>query len=178
MLKLIILLWIITGNLLATPASRDIRKKPGSFAEAEKRYGKLYWDYSWEQKKKWLTPFNFKDINPNFKTAYINRDMSMAMMVVMAELKERNMLYEITSFNGCYNPRGVRGKRHPSTHAYGLGCDFNAFGGPGTEFTAEFVNVWERWGFCWGGRFSNRDPMHFSYSWECRTNKEGAVIYD
>ena len=64
----------------------------------------------------------------------------------------------MTQFKGCYNPRPVKGTNYYSLHAYGLACDFN-----NTRFSKEFVEVWVRNGWCYGGYFTRPDNMHFSY---------------
>ena len=144
--------------------------RPDTLYQAEQRYGKLYYDYGWKDKDKWLIKFDFGEWSSALenKYGYINRDMFVPLMMVMIHLRYKGLTNEIKGFQGCYNPRGVRGAtERPSTHAYGLGCDFN--NGP---FSEAFIQVWEHYGFCWGGHFTRkRDPMHFSYSWECSVDE-------
>lgn len=138
-----------------------------TLASAETRYGKLYWDYTWERKSEFLVPFQLKGVR-----VHVNKDMLIPLTLVMAELENLGLDGEIKKIDGCYNPRSVRGKHYPSVHAYGLGCDFNAYMGQ-TTFSDRFVQVWEKWGFCWGGNFN--DNMHFSYAWECTKGEEAYV---
>jgi hypothetical protein len=137
--------------------------RPATLEQAEERYGKLYLDYSWQNRSKWITKIDFKEWGLSFKVGYINKDMMLPLTTVLDELRTEGLLGELRGFQGCYNPRAIKNTIRPSTHAYGLACDFN--NGP---FSEEFVEVWERSGFCWGGHFSKPDPMHFSFGWECK----------
>jgi len=139
--------------------------------EAELRYGKLYRDYSWEHKDRYLVILDLGKLNENLSAVRLNRDIAIPFVITMIELRTEGLLNEITSYQGCYNDRQIRETNRPSTHAFGLGCDFN--GGP---FTEEFVEVWERNGWCWGGRFSKPDPMHFSYGWECPAKRNAKDV--
>jgi hypothetical protein len=74
----------------------------------------------------------------------------------------------ITSYSGCYAPRHIN--RIPtaglSHHSWGIAIDVNV---PQNPFGAEpdqdprMVEVFERWGFIWGGTFILPDGMHFEY---------------
>ncbi len=50
-------------------------------------------------------------------------------------------------------------------HAWGLAVDFNVrgneFGNHNPEMDPRIVEIFERWGFVWGGRWSTPDGMHF-----------------
>ena len=51
-----------------------------------------------------------------------------------------------------------------SMHAFGLAVDLNVTSNQlGTEgdMDPRVVEIFERWGFAWGGRWSRPDPMHF-----------------
>jgi hypothetical protein len=49
-------------------------------------------------------------------------------------------------------------------HAFGLAVDLNVstnlFGTRG-DMDPRVVEIFEKWGFLWGGRWSQPDPMHF-----------------
>ena len=126
---------------------------------AKKRYGPLKPAYEWAERDKWLTRYDF---GPNLGFGYINRDLVPVLDRVWTSLELTGLIKEITAFRGCYSPRPVSGTMYPSYHAYGLACDFN--NGP---FSEQFIRIWEEIGWCWGGRFSRPDPMHFSYKGEC-----------
>lgn len=69
-------------------------------------------------------------------------------------------------YGGCYVPRFIdRDPSKPlSMHAFGLAVDLNVstnlLGTPG-DMDPRIVEIFERWGFAWGGRWSRPDPMHF-----------------
>jgi hypothetical protein len=73
-------------------------------------------------------------------------------------------------FGGVYNFRRISGSANLSTHAYGAGIDLDPDNNPlGKEWAPdsgmipmEVVEIFEREGWKWGGRFRNRkDCMHF-----------------
>lgn len=88
---------------------------------------------------------------------------------------------ELKTWDGCYNPRPIRGyekayeknkgtlkgARYISVHAWGLAIDVNAFEnrlGMQPKLTKGFVACFKEQGFKWGGDFSRKDGMHFEYS--------------
>jgi hypothetical protein len=86
----------------------------------------------------------------------------------LAELVRRGLANEIHSFAGCYSPRFIA--RDPgagiSHHAWGVAIDINAPENPiGAEPTLDrrVVEVFERWGLTWGGRWLVPDGMHFEF---------------
>ena len=49
-------------------------------------------------------------------------------------------------------------------HAFGLAVDLNVssnYYGTRGDMDPEIVAIFEKWGFLWGGRWSQPDPMHF-----------------
>ena len=58
--------------------------------------------------------------------------------------------------SGCWNPRTIAGTDQPSRHAWGIAVDLVPAPADG-----EIVDVLERWGFTWGGRWLSPDPVHF-----------------
>ena len=87
---------------------------------------------------------------------------------VMEEIKKRGLDGEIKQF-GTWCPRHKMHdpKRQLSTHTWGIACDINwATNQVGTrgDIHSGIVDVFERHGFQWGGRWSVKDPMHFQYA--------------
>ena len=86
----------------------------------------------------------------------------------LRELKDLGLEGTIDAYSGCFAPRHIN--RSPtagiSHHAWGIALDINA---PANPFGSEprqdprMVEVFERWGFLWGGRFVVPDGMHFEY---------------
>ncbi|MGH3658938.1 MAG: M15 family metallopeptidase, partial [Micromonosporaceae bacterium] len=69
-------------------------------------------------------------------------------------------------FGGCYSPRFI--ERDPtrglSLHTWGIAVDLNVSGnqvGTGGSLDRRVVEIFDRWGFAWGGRWRTPDPMHF-----------------
>ncbi|MGH2751401.1 MAG: M15 family metallopeptidase [Actinomycetota bacterium] len=69
-------------------------------------------------------------------------------------------------YGGCYVPRFI--DRNPelplSMHAFGLAIDLNVSTnhlGTAGDMDPRVVEIFERWGFVWGGDWSRPDPMHF-----------------
>lgn len=84
------------------------------------------------------------------------------------EIAERGLAGEIdpAQYGGCYVPRFV--DRNPdlplSMHAFGLAVDLNVATnqlGTAGDMDPRVVQIFERWGFVWGGEWSRPDPMHF-----------------
>lgn len=86
----------------------------------------------------------------------------------LQEIVDRGLagLINPSQYGGCWSPRHVLfdPSRSLSMHAWGLAIDFNI---PGNEYGASpqmdprIVEVFDRWGFVWGGRWSTPDGMHF-----------------
>lgn len=93
---------------------------------------------------------------------------------LFAELEADNLLNEIHTWNGMFNPRFIRGSKTTlSNHAYGTAFDINAQWNPlNKEPAAEgklgcvykIVHIANKHGWYWGGHYSKRkDGMHFEY---------------
>ncbi|WP_437315894.1 M15 family metallopeptidase [Sorangium sp. So ce385] len=91
---------------------------------------------------------------------------------LFAAWERAGLLDRVLTWDGCYNPRFVRGSdRTLSQHAFGSAFDINAdqngygveparVGKPGC--VRELVQIANELGFFWGGHFSGRlDGMHF-----------------
>jgi hypothetical protein len=87
---------------------------------------------------------------------------------VIRDLVAADLRGTITSYSGCYSPRHIN--RVPSAgishHSWGLALDINVpqnyFGDPPNQ-DPRLVEVFEDWGFVWGGTFITPDGMHFEY---------------
>jgi hypothetical protein len=86
----------------------------------------------------------------------------------LAQLQRKGFsnLIDVGDYGGCYVPRfiGRDPRRGLSMHAFGLAVDLNVSGnhfGTRGSIDPRVVEVLERWGFAWGGRWSPPDPMHF-----------------
>jgi hypothetical protein len=88
----------------------------------------------------------------------------------LGDLARRGLsdLVDASDYGGCYSPRFAN--RDPdgglSHHAWGIAIDLNVSGnGLGQEprLDRRVVEVLERWGFTWGGRWLIPDGMHFEF---------------
>ena len=86
----------------------------------------------------------------------------------LAELEERDLghLIDPAEYGGCWVPRHIMHEpdRALSLHAWGLAVDLNVATNPyGAEpqMDERVVDVFERWGFAWGGHWRTPDGMHF-----------------
>lgn len=72
----------------------------------------------------------------------------------------------LNDFAGCYEFRAQRKARAISRHSWGIALDLdsldNPFGAP-PQMHPGVVEVFEKYGFCWGGHFgaARVDGMHF-----------------
>jgi hypothetical protein len=112
-----------------------------------------------------------------------------ALAAVSAEIdalpdQERRAAYPIA---GTYNCRSVADAGQPSLHAYGAAIDLNLgyanYWMWEKDRSARYVNrmplsiveIFERHGFIWGGKWRHFDTMHFEFRPELLPLAEGAV---
>lgn len=89
-----------------------------------------------------------------------------ALEAAMRELARRSLGYVVAGFDGCWNPRLVHEGEGVSRHAWGIAVDLNFGKNPTGTSSAQdrrLVEVMERAGFTWGGRWLMPDPAHFEY---------------
>jgi hypothetical protein len=97
-----------------------------------------------------------------------NRALLGALAGAMGELRQRDLarLVDPDAYAGCWNPRLTRSGGGVSRHAWGAAVDLNVAGNPTGLASAQdprLVEVMERWGFTWGGRWLVPDPAHFEW---------------
>jgi hypothetical protein len=97
-----------------------------------------------------------------------NRVLLPALAGAMRELERRNLarLVDPAAFAGCWSSRLTRSGTGVSRHAWGAAVDLNTRGNPtglASSQDPRLVEVMERWGFTWGGRWLIPDPAHFEY---------------
>ncbi|MGH2821259.1 MAG: M15 family metallopeptidase [Actinomycetota bacterium] len=97
-----------------------------------------------------------------------HRVMVPQLSAALAEIESEGLSAHVDpgDYGGCYVPRFVdRDPDNPlSMHAFGLAVDINVSSNPvGTAGNMEprVIEIFEKWGFEWGGRWSHPDPMHF-----------------
>jgi hypothetical protein len=97
-----------------------------------------------------------------------NRALLPSLAGAMGELRQRGLarLVDPAAYAGCWYPRLTRGGGGVSRHAWGAAVDLNVAGNPTGLASAQdprLVEVMERWGFTWGGRWLVPDPAHFEW---------------
>lgn len=97
-----------------------------------------------------------------------HRMMLPALAAALAELEAAGLaaLVDRGDYAGCHSPRLIAAGGPVSRHAWGLAVDLNAasnpFGAPSAQ-DPRLVEVMERHGFGFGGRWPVPDAMHFEY---------------
>ncbi len=103
-----------------------------------------------------------------------------SLRAVAAEFAKKPHLHKYLTKASTFNWRKVRGANRMSAHSYGMAIDINTthsdywlWKNPGKGETAkikyanripqEVVQVFERHGFIWGGRWYHYDTMHFEF---------------
>jgi hypothetical protein len=98
-----------------------------------------------------------------------HRKLFPPLLGALRELVQRGLDDLIHIYSGCFAARtvGRSATAPPSQHAYGAAIDIdaptNAMGDTTPAMDPRVVEVFERWGFKWGGAFVITDGMHFEY---------------
>ena len=80
--------------------------------------------------------------------------------------RELDHLIDPSQYGGCWVPRHIdfNPAKPISMHGWGLAADFNVSTnglGQRPQMDPRIVEIFDRWGFVWGGRWSRPDGMHF-----------------
>jgi hypothetical protein len=120
--------------------------------------------------RRWVSE-NIRTIRvPRLGSVTCHRRIIPMLRGALRELADRGLagLIDPAQYGGCYSPRFLN--RTPaaglSHHAWGVALDINVAQNPyGAEprMDRRVVEVFERWGFTWGGRWLVPDAMHFEF---------------
>lgn len=103
---------------------------------------------------------------------------SNALQMVSDELDELlktrpEMIAFLNNPSGTFNWRIIAGTNRKSAHSYGIAIDINTDksdywrwskdGKYKNQIPSEIVQIFEKYGFIWGGKWKNFDTMHFEY---------------
>lgn len=115
----------------------------------------------------WLGNVLNKGTGRGLKRIYINKEFKSRLAAAFSNLERANLHTLIKTFDGCYNPRNVRGRDSKSLHAWAMAIDLNAdmekLGQQSTQWPAQFIAIMKAAGIFWGGDWINRkDSMHFA----------------
>lgn len=97
----------------------------------------------------------------------VNEDFKDKLFSAFTNLTSSGCYKEITNFDGCYNPRSVRGRNSTSLHAWAAAWDLNAakekLAQQETHWSGQFIAIMKAAGIFWGGDWKSRlDSMHFA----------------
>ncbi len=115
------------------------------------------------------------------KRVYCNKILIPLLEKAFKQLIATGCVHELKTWDGCYNPRPIRGYEHQfnqamitktyelaskyaSMHYWGIAIDLNAAWnrlGQVPTLSKQFVKCFTDNGFDWGGDFTRLDGMHF-----------------
>ncbi|MEX1164990.1 MAG: M15 family metallopeptidase [Nitriliruptor sp.] len=105
---------------------------------------------------------------PGMSATSCHRVMVPQLLAAVEELIERDLYPHLdpSQFAGCFVARHIdwNPSKPLSMHAWGLAIDFNTrdnWLGATPKMDRRVVEVFERWGFEWGGHWRRPDGMHF-----------------
>ena len=137
-----------------------------------------------EEIEKNLVPIRWLPKHTNI-TLLINKNEKCAEMLqkISKELDNlpQNYMKYIINPSGSYNYRHILGTNRLSAHSYGIAIDITSKYGNYWKWDKNFkyknriplkiVNIFEKYGFIWGGRWYHYDTIHFEYRPELLQNQ-------
>lgn len=144
--------------------------------EAMQKYGPII-SGKWPNESQWMTLYDCPDWLEKHLTGldgkpckriYCNKDLLIPLTRAFENVKDRGLLDQVKTFDGCFSIRMQRGSSDKiSTHSYGLAIDIAAGENPlgqDPKMSKELVDCFTDVGFIWGGNFLRKDGMHFQYA--------------
>lgn len=174
----------ITVTIPSTPPPSTGTPRTKTLAQATQRYGLVTADekgvLTWKDESKWMVTYSLPtDVSAVLintatgqptKRIYCNKDIVAPLDAAFKNVRERGLLEQLKTFDGCFQLRMVRGYTDKlSTHGYGCALDINASTnklGELGDMSVELGKCFMDAGFTWGRTFSRKDSQHFSFSWE------------
>lgn len=143
--------WLRHGDAVLPPSA--IKERFGEWSARRIDGGGLELDPGWVAAN--LVTADLPVLGPT----RCHRGVVPALRAALSELADRGSLPGVDRAGaGCWNPRTIAGADAPSRHAWGVAVDIVP--PPGDP---EVVEVMERWGLTWGGRWLTPDPVHFEF---------------
>jgi len=114
----------------------------------------------------WVREHIVTEAVPILGAVTCNRVIFPQLKAALQEIIDRGLADKIhpEQYAGCYYPRFIAGTTTLSNHAFGLALDINAVENQrGTVGLIDrgVVQIFQEWGFTWGGTWHYTDPMHF-----------------
>lgn len=143
--------WLRHGDAVLPPSA--VKERFGEWSARRGDDGSLAIDPAWE-----AVNLVTADV-PVLGTVRCHREVVPALRSALTELAERGLVGDVDrQAAGCWNPRVIEGTDGPSRHAWGLAVDLVPL-----PADRAVVEVMERWGLTWGGRWLVPDPVHFEF---------------
>ena len=163
------------------------RMQDAGRSRCEELFKKMYGNSSGAVSRKLVPvrwPFgqatNSGGVNKNIKTVKFTtvNGANKQLEKVVAELEKHPELHKYLAQSGAFYWRPVRGAKRLSAHSYGMTIDIgvkfsdywrtqssneNATIAYRNKYPHEIVEIFEKYGFIWGGRWYHYDTMHFEY---------------
>lgn len=101
------------------------------------------------------------------RTARVNQAIAAEVDRALRAIRAAGLWDDVVTFDGGYTWRSQRGSDRLSMHSYGGALDFNAATnrlGTAGDMNPRIVEVFENFGWDWGGRWRRPDPMHFQFA--------------
>jgi hypothetical protein len=116
----------------------------------------------------WMTPEDKAFVHHNWFGFICHRLVAPRFQAAFGKIVQKKLHTSLKTFDGCFNPRRMRGSGSWSTHAWAIAIDldapWNRFGQTSFQMSEEVAKCFEDEGFIWGGRWHRRpDAMHFQY---------------
>jgi hypothetical protein len=119
----------------------------------------------------WVRSYIRTESVPIIGRVACNRVMLPQLRAALTEVAQRGLAGSIhpDQYGGCYYPRyiGYDPAKGLSLHTWGIAIDLNVpenQRGTVGRMDRQVVEIFEKWGFAWGGDWRYTDPMHFELS--------------
>lgn len=141
---------------------KDAERAIGSFTYSANPDGTITQDPAWVRRN-----IVSRKV-PILGSVRCHRIMLPQLVAALTQIQSQGLTDSVdtSQYGGCYVPRFIgRDENRPiSMHAWGLAIDFNVKDNPQgaqPKMDPRVVEIFEEWGFRWGGRWSVPDGHHF-----------------